>query len=89
MYQLGECCYYGIGTEKNEIKAFELYETAADKGHIDSMYQLGECYYYGIGTEKNEIKALESYKEAADKGHINAKTILAYAYNNYLAHSHV
>ncbi|CAB4373833.1 unnamed protein product [Rhizophagus irregularis] len=38
---LGYCYQHGIETEKNEIKAFELYEAAAEKGDIDSIYQLG------------------------------------------------
>jgi TPR repeat protein len=29
MYQLGECYQYGIGTEKDETKAFELFKNAA------------------------------------------------------------
>ncbi|CAB4482374.1 unnamed protein product [Rhizophagus irregularis] len=52
---------------KNEVKAFELYKEAAEKGHIDSIHNLGYCYQNGLGTEKNEIKAFELYKEAAEK----------------------
>src|SRR5438874_774621 len=47
---------YGIGTEKNVIKAFEYYRKAADKGHVDSIYNLGDCYQFGIGIEKNASK---------------------------------
>ncbi|GES97447.1 kinase-like domain-containing protein [Rhizophagus clarus] len=72
--------YYGIGTEKNEVRAFELYKEAAEKGHIDAIHQLGECYYYGIGTEKNEARTFELYKEAVEKGHINAMYQLGKCY---------
>src|SRR5207247_8292475 len=51
LYQLG------IGNEKNEIKAFELYKKAAEQNHDNSIYMLGSCFQFGIGTEKNEIKA--------------------------------
>src|ERR1044072_5980312 len=34
---------YGIGTEKNEIKTFELYKEAAEKGDIGSINNLGYC----------------------------------------------
>src|SRR5436190_2235732 len=37
-----------IGTEKNEIKAFELYKEAADKGDVNSINNLGYCYQEGI-----------------------------------------
>ncbi|RIA79075.1 hypothetical protein C1645_841582, partial [Glomus cerebriforme] len=73
---------YGIGTEINEIKAFELYKEAAKKEHIDSLYDLGYCYQHGIGTKKNEIKAFELYKEAAEKGQIDAINNLGDCYYN-------
>ena len=37
MTDLGYCYQEGIGTEKNEIKAFELYKEAAEKGHISAI----------------------------------------------------
>ncbi|PKY31560.1 kinase-like protein [Rhizophagus irregularis] len=70
----------GIGTEKNEIKAFELYSEAAEKGQIDSIHNLGCCYQNGIGTEKNEIKAFEF--KAAEKGQIDSIHNLGYCYQN-------
>ncbi|GBC10314.1 hypothetical protein RclHR1_09510005 [Rhizophagus clarus] len=73
---------FGIGTEKNESKAFELYKKAAKKGQINAIYNLGYCYENGIGTEKNEIKAFELYKKAAEKGQINAIYNLGYCYEN-------
>ncbi|CAB4392447.1 unnamed protein product [Rhizophagus irregularis] len=47
MYNLAVCYQNGIGTEKNEIKAFELYEEAAKKGDIVATNHLR--------TEKNKI----------------------------------
>ncbi|CAB4390905.1 unnamed protein product [Rhizophagus irregularis] len=69
---LGYCYQYGIGIEKNEIRAFQLYKEAAEKGHINSKYDLGRCYLHGVGIEKNEIKAFELYKEVAQNGHITS-----------------
>ncbi|GES90277.1 kinase-like domain-containing protein [Rhizophagus clarus] len=69
MYNLE--CYYKdeIGTEKNEIEAFELYKkaaekAAAEKGVLGSIYKVGMCYRYGIGTEINVIKSFEYYNRA-------------------------
>ncbi|GET03286.1 kinase-like domain-containing protein [Rhizophagus clarus] len=72
IHHLAYCYRYGIGTEKNEFKAFELYKKATDRGHVDSIYNLGECYYNGTGVEKNESKAFELYKDAAEKGYIKS-----------------
>ncbi|UZN99926.1 uncharacterized protein OCT59_001185 [Rhizophagus irregularis] len=69
IYHLGYCYQHGIGIERNETRAFQLYKEAAENGHINSKYNLGRCYQHGIGIEKNEIKAFELFKEAAQKGH--------------------
>ncbi|CAB5388323.1 unnamed protein product [Rhizophagus irregularis] len=69
---LGYCYQRGIGTEKNEKKAFELYKEAAKRGNITTINDLAYCYEYGIGTEKDKIRAFELYKEAAEKGNIDA-----------------
>src|SRR5687768_11588947 len=59
---LGYCYQRGIGTEKNEKKAFELYKEAAKGGNITTINDLAYCYEYGIGTEKDKIRAFELYK---------------------------
>src|SRR5204863_98261 len=71
-----------IGTEKNEIKSFELYKEAADKGHIVSIYNLGKCYEDGIGTDKSEIRAFEFYQKAVDEDHIVSTYKLGECYRN-------
>src|SRR6266496_4543737 len=40
---LGYCYQKGIGTEKNEKNAFELYQKAAKKGCINAINNLGYC----------------------------------------------
>ncbi|GBC25348.2 kinase-like domain-containing protein [Rhizophagus irregularis DAOM 181602=DAOM 197198] len=63
-----EYCYQNeIGTEKDKIRAFELYKEAAEKEDIGAIYNLANCYQNGIGTEKNAIKAFELYNKAAEK----------------------
>jgi TPR repeat protein len=39
VFNLGRCYQYGIGTEKNEIKAFELYKEV-EKGFLIAQYAL-------------------------------------------------
>ncbi len=48
---------------KNEIKSFELYKKAVEKGDINSIIDLGICYLCGIGTVTNEVKAFELVKK--------------------------
>ena len=38
IYKLGNCYQCGMGTEKNEAKAFELYDKAAENDHLISIY---------------------------------------------------
>ena len=61
MVLLAKFYRYGIGTEKNHVKAFECFKAAAEKDQVDSVYQLGHYYQHGIGTEKNKIKAFELF----------------------------
>ncbi|CAB4376582.1 unnamed protein product [Rhizophagus irregularis] len=70
---------HGIGTEKNEIKAFELYKEAYEKNHISSMYMLGDCYKYG--TKKDAIEAIGLYMKAAERGNERC-TQIAYVCDN-------
>ncbi|GBB86952.1 hypothetical protein RclHR1_01340019 [Rhizophagus clarus] len=83
---LAKLYQHGIGTEKNEIKAFELYKEAYEKNHISSMYMLGHCYKYGIGTENNDSKAFEKHAKetmltpSANRGHVNSISNLGYCY---------
>ncbi|GBB92217.1 hypothetical protein RclHR1_19870003 [Rhizophagus clarus] len=40
IYELGCCYQFGIGIEVNAIKAFELYNKAAEIGHLESIPEL-------------------------------------------------
>ncbi len=40
MYMVGICYDDGKGVAKDEAKAFEWYEKAAEKGHSDAMFYL-------------------------------------------------
>ncbi|EXX52205.1 uncharacterized protein OCT59_023847 [Rhizophagus irregularis] len=60
--------YFGIETDIDKRKAFELYKKAADLGNADGINDLGYCYHWGIGTDINKTKAFELYQKAADLG---------------------
>lgn len=80
MFRLGECYFYGEGTEKNLEKAFELYIKAAEYHHDAATYCVALCYDYGYGTQKNKKLAFEWYKKAARLGHVYAINNLGVCY---------
>ena len=51
----------GRGVEKNEKKAAELFQKAANQGNLKAQFGLGQMYEEGRGVEKNETKAIEAY----------------------------
>ncbi|CAI2182962.1 17090_t:CDS:2, partial [Funneliformis geosporum] len=69
---LAEFYKLGKGVNKNEIKAFELYEKLAKKEIADAQFQLGNCFNYGIGTKIDEVQAVCWYTKAAINGDIVA-----------------
>ena len=59
-------------TEEN-IRAFGLFQTAANAGRIDAQFYLGICYYYGKGVPQDHAEAARWYRKAAEQGHANAQ----------------
>ncbi len=86
VYELGDYYRFGIIVEKDEKKAFELYqhaleiiigvvlqdEWAVNDSYADVCLRLAECYHYGIGTEP-DLKKAKYYIQIAKK---EAKTRL-------------
>ncbi|RIB14591.1 hypothetical protein C2G38_2194674 [Gigaspora rosea] len=89
-----EYCYQnGIGTDKNNIKAFECYLKSARGGNSRGQCNVGFCYKNGIGTAKNEKKhlngnykrrkkAFEWYLKLAEGGYPNGQYKLGLCYRN-------
>lgn len=48
IYELGVCCYYGIGTEKDIPKALTYYQEAAVHNHEEALKKLAEHYERGL-----------------------------------------
>lgn len=62
---LGECHYFGIGTEVDDSKAFQLFEQSSNRGNVHATIMLAVCYAYGRGTETNVGKSLHLFRKAA------------------------
>ena len=64
------------GLPKDEAKAVELYERAAELGNSLAQYSLGAMYEYGRGgLHKNAGKALELYRQAEAQGDVLAQSL--------------
>ena len=62
---------------KDEAKAVEWYEKAAEKGDSSAMYNLGACYYNGRGVAVDIAKAREWFTKAAALGDETATNLIA------------
>ncbi|MHC5225161.1 tetratricopeptide repeat protein [Ignatzschineria sp. LJL83] len=61
----------GLGTEQDQEKSFELYQTAANLGHKESAYNVGYMYEHGEFVAENTGLAKTWYQSACDLGDID------------------
>ena len=52
---------YGVGIEKDEVKAIEWLHKAANQGDIVAMNDLAVFYDDGIGGKKDHVSVLLGY----------------------------
>lgn len=76
IYKAGLKCYKGDGIEKDYIKAFALFEEAANKGSVEAMNYLGDMYCFGEGVKRDFDKSKEWCRKAALLGDKIAKSKL-------------
>ena len=79
---VGEMYRYGVGTEKNEKKAFSYYEKAAALGDVDGIVKVGRAWLNGIGVLTDYQKALYFFEKAAEQDNPEAMILTAYQYEN-------
>lgn len=65
---IGNCYHNGIGTEKDDDKAYEYYKKGADLGFVSPTANVGYCYEFGRGVEQNFNEAIKYYKKAIELG---------------------
>jgi TPR repeat protein len=63
-YHLATCYLYGEGVPKDENKALELFEKAANQGNAEAQNDLGFLYCMKEDTNKS----LHYFQKAADQG---------------------
>lgn len=57
LFKVGHFYRFGLGVDKDLIKAMYYFQKAAKAGNVDAMQNIGIMYYSGEGVEK-------SYEEA-------------------------
>mmetsp|Transcript_10286 Transcript_10286/g.13500 ORF Transcript_10286/g.13500 Transcript_10286/m.13500 type:complete len:270 (-) Transcript_10286:128-937(-) len=74
-FELATAFYNGIEgvLEEDERKSFELFEKAANQGHLSGKFMTADCLLEGIGTRINIKHAIPLLAEAAEHGHRYAR----------------
>ena len=75
-------CSSGDGMTEENIRAFGLFQTAANGGRIDAQFYLGICYYYGKGVPQDHAEAVKWFRKAAAQGYAKAQDFLGVCYSN-------
>ena len=63
---LGYMYMKGLGVDKDESNAVNLFKAAAEKGLPEAEFNLGMAYYKGDGIRRNYEDAFSYFKDAAD-----------------------
>jgi TPR repeat protein/serine/threonine protein kinase len=79
-YIIGICYEYGLGTTKDEQKAFRYYQLSSNFGYPSAHNNMGYCYKYGIGVEADLAKAIKYYTFGAKENHATCCNNLAFCY---------
>ncbi|PKK64366.1 kinase-like protein [Rhizophagus irregularis] len=82
IFLLGYFNYVGIGSTKDEERAFNLFINASKQDHTLAQYCVGQCYESGNGITKNEKLAFEYYEKVANKDYAMGQFKLGWFYKN-------
>lgn len=81
--ELGRYYLYGIGTEKNTKKAYELLNQVAQSNEY-AAYNLAKMYYFGDGIKQDYSKSYDWFLVASKKGHRASEYYIGnHYYNGY------
>ncbi len=67
-YALGNMLLSGDAIGQDPARALELYQQAAQAGHMGALRQVGRCYQKGKGCQKDEAKAFDCFRRSAEGG---------------------
>lgn len=84
LVDLGNCFYYGIGTQVDQKRAFELFTRAKEQGKNEAALIVAGCYLEGTGIEKNIEQGMQLLQKIASEGNCKALIFLARIYEEGL-----
>ncbi|HHQ4672593.1 TPA: tetratricopeptide repeat protein, partial [Aeromonas veronii] len=80
-YQEAVSYEFGIGVNADFLKAIEIYEIAALRGHPQSNLKLGMCFFHGHGVTQNINKAIKYFWKAGNSGCVLSYFTLGWIYD--------
>jgi len=81
-FNLGLIFQRGLGVDRNDRAAFELFFEAAQQGYARAQHQLALAYANGQGIPQNYAEAVKWFRLAAEQGYGEAQYQLGLAYAN-------
>ena len=83
-FLMGQMYFFGLGVERNDAQAAQLYSAPADRGHAEAQYRLGYLYATGQGVAYDPAAAERWWLEAAKRNHRGAVVVLSDFYHEGL-----
>ena len=77
--ELGVAYMQGFGLTRDERKAVQYFELAANAGHGLAQFNLAVAYILGQGIAQDRRKAMHWFRSAAERGVARAQFILGSA----------
>ncbi len=81
---MGVLYHQGLGVQKDEQYAIDLYRAAAHVNHPEAQYNLGIAYIEGVGVSQDVARAAHYFEEAATNNVMEAAYNLGLIYENGL-----
>jgi len=83
-YLMAQLYFFGLGVEKNDLQAAQLYAVPAGRGNAEAQYRLGYMYATGHGVAYDPGTAERWWLEAAKRNHRAAIVALSDFYHEGL-----
>lgn len=80
MLLMGNLLVDGLGVEKDDHRAVELYYRASELGFAPAANALGQCYSFAVGVRLDAVRAVGCYRRAAEAGFAPAQFHLGVCY---------
>lgn len=80
MLLLGNLLVDGLGVEKDDHRAVELYYRASELGFAPAANALGQCFSFAVGVQLDAVRAVGCYRRAAEAGFAPAQFHLGVCY---------